>query len=142
VRGRRSSERRCGCSWVALNASSDGSASGSFGILRRAGDLPLLGALDKQHAERREPHPERSEGSPSVARLQKCWRSFAPLRMTSAQNLRYSNSTMLVGTADINQLASRAPIMESLQGEALVLGQVEVLQVTYEIDAAAREAVL
>jgi hypothetical protein len=49
---------------------------------------------------------------------------------------------MLVGTADLDTLAVRAPVMDGFATEALVLAQAEVLQVVCEIDAAAREAIL
>jgi len=49
---------------------------------------------------------------------------------------------MLIGTANIEQLASRAAVIENLHTEPQTLEQVEILQVTYEIDGAARADVL
>ena len=49
---------------------------------------------------------------------------------------------MLVGTADVDALAALAPVMDSLDTEPLVLPGAWVLQVTYEMPAAAREALL
>jgi hypothetical protein len=49
---------------------------------------------------------------------------------------------MLLGTADLDTLAARAPVVDAFATEALILGETEVLQLVYEIDAAAREAVL
>lgn len=49
---------------------------------------------------------------------------------------------MLFGTADVDALASRAPVMERLDTEPLVLPGAWVLQVTYELPVAAREALL
>jgi len=49
---------------------------------------------------------------------------------------------VLSGTADVDALAAHAPVMERLDTEPLVLPGVWVLQVTYEIPGAAREALL
>jgi Acetoacetate decarboxylase (ADC) len=49
---------------------------------------------------------------------------------------------VLFGTADVDALAARAPVMERLDTEPLVLPGTWVLQVTYEMAAAAREALL
>jgi hypothetical protein len=49
---------------------------------------------------------------------------------------------MLVGTADVDALAAHAPVMDSLDTEPLVLPGAWLLQVTYEMPAAAREALL
>jgi hypothetical protein len=49
---------------------------------------------------------------------------------------------VLIGTAEVERLARNAPSMESLQGEALTLERLEILQMTYEIAASAREALL
>ncbi|HXJ32561.1 MAG TPA: acetoacetate decarboxylase family protein [Candidatus Eisenbacteria bacterium] len=49
---------------------------------------------------------------------------------------------MLFGTADVGALAADAPVMERLDTEALVLPAAWVLQVTYEMPAAAREVLL
>jgi len=49
---------------------------------------------------------------------------------------------MLIGTADIDHLGTHAPTMDSLDTDSVTLEQVEILHVTYEIDAAAREALL
>jgi len=49
---------------------------------------------------------------------------------------------MLIGTADIGDLAVRAPVMQSLDAEAVVCEQAEVLLVTYEIATPYREAIL
>ncbi len=49
---------------------------------------------------------------------------------------------MLIGSANVEELAARAPAMESLETEAAVCEQAEVLQVTYEIATPHREAML
>lgn len=49
---------------------------------------------------------------------------------------------MLFGTADLDTLAARAPVLDAFATEPLVLEQTLVLQVVCEIDAAARESVL
>jgi hypothetical protein len=49
---------------------------------------------------------------------------------------------MLVGTADVEELAARAPTMESLDAEEVVLEGVESLQATFQMAMAAREATL
>ena len=49
---------------------------------------------------------------------------------------------MLIGTANVEELASRAPVMASLDGEPASCEQAEVLQVTYEIATPHREAML
>jgi hypothetical protein len=49
---------------------------------------------------------------------------------------------MLIGTADIEELAVRAPVMESLDAEAVACEPAEVLLVTYEIATPYREAIL
>jgi hypothetical protein len=49
---------------------------------------------------------------------------------------------MLFGTADLDTLAARAPVIDAFAVEAVVLEQACVLQVVCEIDAAVREAVL
>jgi len=49
---------------------------------------------------------------------------------------------MLFGTADLDTLAARAPVVDAFATEALVLPETCVLQIVCEIDAAVREAVL
>jgi len=49
---------------------------------------------------------------------------------------------MLIGTANIDDLAARAPVIESFDGEPVVCEQAEVLQAAYEIATAQREAML
>jgi acetoacetate decarboxylase len=49
---------------------------------------------------------------------------------------------VLTGTADVDVLASRAPVMESLDGEPVALGRVEVLQAVFELPYASRESLL
>src|SRR5262245_65701680 len=49
---------------------------------------------------------------------------------------------VLFGTADVDALAARAPVMERLDTEPLVLPGMWVLQVTYEMPGAAREVLL
>src|SRR5262245_44478087 len=49
---------------------------------------------------------------------------------------------MLIGTANVEELAARAPVMESLDGESGTFEQAEVLHVTYEIATPEREAML
>jgi hypothetical protein len=49
---------------------------------------------------------------------------------------------MLVGSASVEQLAERAPQVESFRAEELVLQQVTVLQLAAELPNSAREAVL
>ena len=49
---------------------------------------------------------------------------------------------MLLGTADVEALAAHAPVMERLDTEPLVLPGAWVLQVMYEMPAAAREVLL
>jgi hypothetical protein len=49
---------------------------------------------------------------------------------------------MLSGTADLETLAARAPVMPGLGAAPVQLGQVEVLQVLYEIDSAQRTSLL
>ena len=49
---------------------------------------------------------------------------------------------MLSGTANVDALAARAPTMTNLAAAPLQLGQVEVLQVMYEIASAQRQSLL
>ncbi len=49
---------------------------------------------------------------------------------------------MLVGTADIEELAARSPVIDSLGHEAAAWQEAEVLQVMYEIATPHREALL
>ena len=49
---------------------------------------------------------------------------------------------MLIGTANIDELAARAPVMERLDGDAVTCESAEVLQVTYEMATPHREAML
>ena len=49
---------------------------------------------------------------------------------------------MLIGTANVEELAARAPVIESFDGEPAICTQAEVLQATYEIATPAREAML
>jgi hypothetical protein len=50
---------------------------------------------------------------------------------------------MLIGTANIDELAARAPVMETLDvGEPVVCEQADVLQVLYEIATPQRDAML
>ena len=49
---------------------------------------------------------------------------------------------MLFGTADVDALAARAPVMERLDTAPLVLPDTWVLQVTYEMPVAARDVLL
>lgn len=49
---------------------------------------------------------------------------------------------MLIGTANVEALASRAPVMERLGGEPLACEQADVLLVMYEIATLDREAML
>lgn len=49
---------------------------------------------------------------------------------------------MLIGTANIDDLAARAPVIESFDGAPVVCEQAKVLQVAYEIATAQREAML
>ncbi|MBI1814821.1 MAG: acetoacetate decarboxylase family protein [Deltaproteobacteria bacterium] len=50
---------------------------------------------------------------------------------------------MLIGTANIDELAARAPVMEAVDGgEAVVCKQADVLQVLYEIATPHRDAML
>ena len=49
---------------------------------------------------------------------------------------------MLIGTADLDALAARAPAIEHFDGEPVACAQAEVLQVTYEIATPHREAML
>jgi hypothetical protein len=49
---------------------------------------------------------------------------------------------MLIGTANLDELAAHAPVMERLDGEPAVCEQAEVLQVAYEIATPQREAML
>jgi hypothetical protein len=49
---------------------------------------------------------------------------------------------MLIGTANIDELAARAPAMQRLNAEPVTFADAEVLQVTYEIATPHREAML
>jgi hypothetical protein len=49
---------------------------------------------------------------------------------------------MLIGTANLDELAARAPAMERLDGQPVTCEQAEVLQVTYEIATPQRAAML
>ena len=49
---------------------------------------------------------------------------------------------MLIGTADLDALAARAPAIEHFGGEPVACAQAEVLQVTYELATPHREAML
>ena len=49
---------------------------------------------------------------------------------------------MLIGTAHPDDLAARAPVIETFEGEPATCPKAEVLQVTYEIATAQREAML
>jgi len=49
---------------------------------------------------------------------------------------------MLIGTANIEELAARAPVMASLDGDPAACEQADVLQVMYEIATPHREAML
>lgn len=49
---------------------------------------------------------------------------------------------MLVGSADVNALAARAPALDAYPAEPLVLGDVTLLQMVLEMRNGAREAVL
>jgi hypothetical protein len=49
---------------------------------------------------------------------------------------------MLIGTANVDDLAARAPVVEAFDGEPVTCEQSEVLQVTYEIATPHREAML
>ena len=49
---------------------------------------------------------------------------------------------MLIGTADISELAVRAPVMQSLDAAAVTCEQADVLLVTYEIATPHRQAIL
>ena len=49
---------------------------------------------------------------------------------------------MLSGTADIETLARRAPMMTSIAAAPLLFEQADVLQVMYEVDSAQRQALL
>jgi hypothetical protein len=49
---------------------------------------------------------------------------------------------MLIGTANVAELAARAPVVDSFEGEPVVCAQADVLLVTYEIATPHREAML
>jgi hypothetical protein len=49
---------------------------------------------------------------------------------------------MLFGTADLDALAAGAPTMQSVDGDALTLAGVEVLQAAFELPGAVRECLL
>jgi Acetoacetate decarboxylase (ADC) len=49
---------------------------------------------------------------------------------------------MLIGSANVEQLAARAPVMERLDGEPVTCERADVLQVTYEIASPCREVML
>jgi hypothetical protein len=49
---------------------------------------------------------------------------------------------MLIGTADVEQLAARVPVVERWDAEPATCGQAEVLQVTYEIATPGSDALL
>jgi hypothetical protein len=63
-------------------------------------------------------------------------------RLQFDPGVRSALPTMLIGTANVDELATRAPVVETWDGEPVTCEQVEVLQVTFEIATAHRDAML